>query len=393
MNMGNEKINLNSRMKRILQTTLLTGFMLVTLIQAFAQSAKAEAAIQSIMQSNHVVGLSVAVVKNNKVIYNHSFGFKDVEKQLPLTNASIFRIASISKSFTTTAIMQLVAAKKIRLDQDISELVGFKVRNPAYPNTVITLKMALSHRSSINDSEGYFSLDAIDPATNPNFAKCYNAYEPDKGYMYCNLNYNLAGSILEKITGIRFDKYIQQQILDPLGLYGGYNVNALDTQLIAKIYEFNKETQGFALSPNAYAPRTEEINNYTMGRTTPIFSPTGGMKISANDLAKYMIMHSQLGKYKGGRMIPKNLSKQMQAIISEEEGYGMALETTTQLIPGKTMIGHTGSAYGLYSIMFFEPKEKIGFVVISNGCDTKTINGFNAVLHQTVNSLYDHLIR
>ena len=380
-------------MKRILQTILLTGFMLVTLHQAFAQSAKAEAAIQSIMQSSPVVGLSVAVVKNNKVIYNHSFGFKDVEKQLPLTNESIFRIASISKSFTTTAIMQLVAEKKIRLDQDISELVGFKVRNPAYPNTVITLKMALSHRSSINDSEGYFSLDAIDPATNPNFAKCYNAYEPDKGYMYCNLNYNLAGSILEKVTGVRFDKYIQQQILQPLGLYGGYNVNALDTQLIAKIYEFNKETQGFTLSLNAYAPRTEEINNYTMGRTTPIFSPTGGMKISANDLAKYMIMHSQLGKYKDGRMISKKLSQQMQEIISEEENYGMALETTTQLIPGKTMIGHTGVAYGLYSIMFFEPKEKIGFVVISNGCDTKTINGFNAVLHQTVNSLYDNLIR
>jgi CubicO group peptidase (beta-lactamase class C family) len=253
--------------------------------------------------------------------------------------------------------------------------------------------MLLSHRSSINDSEGYFSLDAIDPAKNVNFAKCYNTYEPDKGYMYCNLNYNLAGSILEKLTGVRFDKYIQQQILDPLGLYGGYNVNALDSNLIAKIYEFNKETQGFTLSPNAYAPRTEEINNYTIGRTTPIFSPTGGMKISANDLAKYMIMHSQLGKYKGGRMIPKKLSKQMQTIISEEEGYGMALENTTQLIAGKTMIGHTGSAYGLYSMMFFEPKEKIGFVVISNGCDTKTINGFNAVLHQTVNSLYNNLIR
>jgi CubicO group peptidase (beta-lactamase class C family) len=130
-----------------------------------------------------------------------------------------------------------------------------------------------------------------------------------------------------------------------------------------------------------------------MGRSTPIFSPTGGMKISANDLAKYMIMHSQLGKYEGGRMIPKKLSQQMQAIISEEEGYGMALENTTQLIAGKTMIGHTGSAYGLYSILFFEPKEKIGFVVISNGCDTKTINGFNAVLHQTVNSLYNNLIR
>jgi hypothetical protein len=83
----------------------------------------------------------------------------------------------------------------------------------------------------------------------------------------------------------------------------------------------------------------------------------------------------------------------MQAIISEEENYGMALETSTKLIEGKTMIGHTGVAYGRYSIMFFEPKEKIGFVVISNGCDTKTINGMNGVLYKTVNILYEHLIR
>jgi len=379
--------------EKLLFTILLSAVLLLTSSPTIAQTEKAEAAIQQLMQTTPVVGLSVAVVKDNKIFYNHSFGYKDLEQQLPLQNDNIFRIASISKSFTSTAIMQLVAKKQISLDQDVSELVGFKIRNPKFPNTVITLKMLLSHRSSINDSEGYFSLDAIDPSKNPNWEKSYNAYEPDKGYMYCNLNYNLAGSILEKITGTRFDKYIKQQILDPLGLYGGYNVNTLDSNLIAKIYEFKRETQGFTLSLNAYAPRTEEINNYTMGRTTPIFSPTGGMKISAHDLAEYMIMHSQLGKHKGKRIIPKNLSKQMQAIISEEENYGMALETSTQLIPGKTMIGHTGVAYGLYSIMFFEPKEKIGFVVISNGCDTKTINGINGVLHKTVNILYNSLIQ
>jgi CubicO group peptidase (beta-lactamase class C family) len=379
--------------KKLLFTALFSAVLLITSHQTIAQAEKAEAAIQQLMQTTPVVGLSVAVVKDNKIIYNHSFGYKDLEQQLPLQNDNIFRIASISKSFTSSAIMQLVAKNKIRLDQDVSELVGFKIRNPKFPNTVITLKMLLSHRSSINDSEGYFSLDAIDPSKNPNWEKSYNAYEPNKGYMYCNLNYNLAGSILEKETGVRFDTYIQQQILDPLGLYGGYNVDALDSNLIAKIYEFKRDSAKFINSPSAYAPRTEETNNYIMGRSTPIFSPTGGMKISAHDLAEYMIMHSQLGKHKGKRIIPKNLSKQMQAIISEEENYGMALETSTQLIAGKTMIGHTGVAYGLYSIMFFEPKEKIGFVVISNGCDTKTINGINGVLHKTVNILYNSLIQ
>lgn len=374
-------------------TILLCLFTLLINNQSIAQADKAEKEIQTIMETTKVMGLSVAVVKNNNILYNHSFGLKDAASQAPLGNQDIFRIASISKSFTTTAIMQLVAKKKLKLDQDISELIGFKVRNPKFPNTVITLKMILSHRSSINDSEGYFSLDAIDPNKNSNWANCYNTYEPDKGYMYCNLNYNMTGAIVEKITGVRFDTYIQQQILKPLGLYGGYNVSQLDSNLIAKIYEFNKENGTFVHSPNAYDPRTKEISQYIIGRTTPIFSPTGGMKISAKDLAKYMIMHSQLGKYKGVKIMPRKLAKQMQAIQSAEEGYGMAIETTSKLIEGKSMIGHTGSAYGLYSIMFFEPKEKIGFVVISNGCDSKYYNGFNEVLYKTVNSLYRNFIK
>lgn len=378
-----------------LSTLLTSCIFLITSNQLIAQSEKtlhAEAAIQSLLATTPAVGLSVAVVKGNKVIYNHSFGYKDLDKKIPLNNQDIFRIASISKSFTTTAIMQLVGKGQLNLDQDVSELVGFKVRNPKFPNKVITLKMLLSHRSSINDSEGYFSLDAIDPSKNANWNKCYNNYEPDNGYMYCNLNYNMAGSILEKITGVRFDQYIKQQILDPIGLYGGYNVNTLDSNLFAKIYEYNKDSARFIFSPNAYASRKEEISNYTMGRTTPIFSPTGGMKISAHHLAEYMIMHSQLGKHKGVRIMPKKLAKQMQEILSEEELYGMAIETTNKLIEGKSMIGHTGSAYGLYSLMFFEPKEQIGFVVITNGVDPKYQNGFNALLHKSVNVLYKAFI-
>ncbi len=376
------------------KSTLIFGLALLFISnQIVAQFDKAEQEIQSILQSTKVMGLSVAAVKNNKIIYNQSFGLKDEARKIPLTNDALFRIASISKSFTTTAIMQLVDKNLLKLDEDISDLIGFKIRNPKYPNTAITLKMILSHRSSINDSEGYFSLDAIDPSKNQNWSKCYNEYEPGKGYMYCNLNYNMAGAILEKITGVRFDIYIKQQILDPLGLYGGYNVNTLDTNLFAKIYEYNKEVSKFNWAPNAYAPRTEEINHYVIGRTTPIFSPTGGMKISAKNLAAYMIMHSQLGKYKGVRIIPKKLAKQMQVIQSIEEGYGMAMETTNKLIVGKQMIGHTGSAYGLNSLMFFEPKEKIGFVVICNGSDANYVNGFNEVLYKTVNILYKNLMQ
>ena len=83
----------------------------------------------------------------------------------------------------------------------------------------------------------------------------------------------------------------------------------------------------------------------------------------------------------------------MQTSLSEEEGYGLAISTTDKLIPGKTMKGHTGSAYGLNSAMFFHPKEKFGIVVISNGCDPAYTDGFNAVIRKTVACLYDHIIK
>jgi CubicO group peptidase (beta-lactamase class C family) len=357
------------------------------------QEVIAEAGIQKIMQEEKVVGFSVAVVKNNKIIYTHSFGMQDIEKNIPLTDNAIFRIASISKSFTATSIMQLVEAGKLSLDDDFSNQVGFTVRNPKFPNTVITLRMVLSHTSSINDSEGYFTLDAINPSKNPNFAKCYNNYEPGKGYAYCNLNYNMTGAVIEKITGERFDQYVKHHILDPLGIYGGYCVDSLDKSRFATLYEYNKDSAKFVASPAAYNPRSEEIKNHTIGYTTPIFSPTGGMKISATDLAKYMIMHARNGKFKGGRIISKKSSIEMQTKLSDDENYGLALETTSKLIAGETMCGHTGSAYGLYSAMFFNVKRKMGIVVICNGCGSSFDSGFNSVIKLTVNTLYDAFIK
>jgi CubicO group peptidase (beta-lactamase class C family) len=371
------------------------AFFLLLFISSdgFGQAEKAEAELKQIMESRDVIGLSVAVVKNGDIIYTHSFGLKDVESNSPLTDKDIFRIASISKSFSATSIMQLIEAGKLALTDDMSDLLGFKIRNPKYPETVITLKMVLSHTSSINDSEGYLSLDMINPAKNENWAKCYSDYEPGKGYKYCNLNYNMVGTIIEKRSGERFDSYVKHHILDPLNLYGGYCVDSLDAHLFTTIYEYDSTTKKFKPSPMAYAPRREEIQNYVMGYSTPVFSPTGGMKISATDLAKYMIMHMNKGEYKGIRIISKKSAKLMQTKISEEEGYGMAIMNVDNMIPGKMMRGHTGSAYGLYSAMFFQPKEKFGIVVITNGCSPVYTDGFNDVLRVTINNLYTNFIK
>ena len=381
-------------MKKMIQWMIKSSALSALLfpILSIAQESKADAAIQKIMKENPVMGLSVAVVKNNQFIYTHSFGLKDAETNTPLTNENIFRIASISKSFSATAIMQLVEAKKVNLDQDVSELIGFKVRNPKFPETVITLRLMLSHLSSINDSQGYFSLDSINPARSANWYKCYNSYEPGKRYEYCNFNFNMIGTIIEKVSGERFDAYIQNHILNPLQLYGGYYVNGLDKSKFATIYEYQPDAAKFVVSPNAYAPRTTEVAAYQMGYSAPIFSPTGGMKISAKDLATYMMMHANYGKYNGVRIFSKKSSKIMQTAVTSIEPYGFALEAPGKIIDEKEMIGHTGSAYGLFSAMFFNPQEKFGIVVISNGCHPAETGGYNTIIKKTVNALYETLI-
>lgn len=377
--------------------TYSAGLLVIILLFLFDQTGycqpgKAEAGIKKIMEEAPVTGLSVAVVKNNTLIYTQAFGVKERETNTPLTPDCLFRIASISKSFSATSILQLVEKKKISLDTDVSDLMGFTVRNPKYPETIITLRLLLSHLSSINDSQGYFTLDAINPAKNSDWAKCYNDYQPGKGYQYCNLNFNMAGTIIEKYSGERFDQYVKHHILDPLGLYGGYCVDSLDKSRFASIYEYNGDSARFFLSPGAYNPRSAEIAAYTMGYSTPVFSPTGGMKISAPDLAGYMMMHMNLGKTKGKRILSKKSARAMQTPYAEKEGYGFALLQTDKLIPGKIMTGHTGSAYGLHSAMFFNVKDKFGIVVISNGCDLKYSEGFNTVIRKVVNVLYENLI-
>lgn len=373
---------------------LILRFLLLLMFPAFAgaQVDRAELAIQHLIDSGKAVGIAVAVVKDNKLVYSQNFGYKELESRTPLSNTDIFRIASISKSFSATAILQLVKARKLNLTDDVSELIGFKVRNPRFPDKVITLEHLLSHRSSINDRQGYFTLDAINPAKNPNADSCYNAYAPGEGYQYCNLNFNMIGTIIEKYSGERFDQYIKHHILDPLGLYGGYCIDSLDARRFATIYEFVNDSIGFRASPGAYAPRSEEIRNYTMGYSTPIFSPTGGMKISAIDLARYMLMHMNYGKSNGKRIIPKKLSQRMQTPLSTQENYGLALEKTTRLIAGKELVGHTGVAYGLFSAMYFDPTEKWGIVIISNGCHPSYVKGFNGVIRTVVESIYTSYI-
>lgn len=366
--------------------------ILFLVVNLFCIAQEPATVLKQIMEKYKAVGLAIVVVKDNHIVYDTAFGYKNVDEKALLTNKDIFRIASISKSFSATAIMQLVGQKKLSLKADVSKLVGFTVRNPKFPNQPITLEMLLSHRSSINDSRGYFTLDSLNPVTSINWQNSYSAYAPGSRYQYCNFNFNLIGAIIERVSGERFDQYIKTHILDPLGLYGGYDADNLDKSLFANLYEYDSASQNYNVATDAYASKEAQLKNYTLGYSTPIFSPTGGMKISATDLAKYMVMHMNFGKGNGKRIIPEKLSKLMQKPISHELGYAMAIMNFDDLVEGTHLTGHTGTAYGLYSAMFFNPQKKFGFVVITNGCNAGDVDAVNPISKDCLQYLYKTFI-
>ena len=354
---------------------LLASFaLLFTSSSSAFPNKRTDRAIKRVLEEFQAAGVSVAVVKNGEIVYNKSFGYKDLKSKEPLRNDHLMRIASISKSFTATAFMQLVEQGKISLEDDASDLIGFRIRNPRYPDTPITLRMLLSHTASLNDRGGYGTLDKLNPEINGDCEKAYLKYEPGKGYRYSNLGLNLAGSILEKVTGVRFDEYIKKQILDPLGLYGGYNVDELDKTRLATIYNYRKGN--LVRSTGAYKSTANKMPTYVMGYSTPIFSPTGGMKITAHDLAIYMMMHMNHGEYNGVRIISEESSKLMQTAAWNKENnrYGLCMRDLTSFVDDAkyngrefALTGHTGSAYGLKSVMIFSPEDKWGIVVMTNG--------------------------
>ena len=360
----------------ILAAAVATLFACTSKQQQFNQE------VAAIMERNNNVGLALVAVNNGQVVLNERYGVKNLETQEPIAKDDIFRIASISKSFTATAIMQLVEQGKLNLQQDVSELVGFQVRNPKFPEKVITVEMLLSHTSSMNDANGYFTINAINPDSSATWQTAWNAYEPGTGYEYCNLGFNTLGTILERISGERFDKYIVNHILNPIGVYGGYEVLSLDSTKFVNLYSWDSEKGEYTHSPAAYATRAEEIENYVFGVSTPIFSPTGGLKISPQDLAKVMQMHMNLGTtVEGTQIISKESAQAMQSIVApktdEGDAYGYAIRTSNQLLEGHTMIGHTGSAYGVYTSMFWDKDRNFGFVVMTNGCNAKYDNEHN----------------
>lgn len=384
-------------MKRIF--FLSTLFLFVT-ISANSQSVGVDtdlrSKIASLMKDAESIGLTLAVVKNNEIVYYDSYGYNpdynNPNKRKPIDKTDLFRIASVSKTFVATAIFQLVEKGLIDLDRDINDYLGYSIRNPQFPDIPITVRMLLGHRSSITDAKyGTYRnrLDVFYSSNNEDYKAMFIGNKPGSKYNYTNYGYNILGAVVEKVSGTKFDDYIDENIIKPLGLVGSYNVLKLDSSKFVWAMNYNENRKTFTKSSDMYNPYTIEMKNYELGKSTALFAPAGGVKISVLDLAKYMMMHMNYGTLGNVQILSRRSEEMMQNPSTKGSYTALGFyHSRSSGIEGVDLIGHNGTAYGVYSEMFFNPEKKFGFVIICNGC-----NSGHALGTQVMRELYNVFIK
>lgn len=363
-------------------------------------------------EGSKVPGLGIIVYKDGKEVYKNFQGRRYIDPQdpkndLPMTADTRYRIASVSKQFAVFGIMQLVDQGKINLDTDVSKYLGFTLRNPNYPDTAITTRMLMSHTSSLRDgdlysappSEGlqsFFEPEGKYYEKGAHFAPAGQA--PGKYFEYCNLNYGILGTIIERISGERFDRYMTKNVLKPMDIQGSYNVSDFDANEIKQVgVIYRKEKDGVWDEHGPWVAQKDDyrgqvqadpFKDYKLGTNATWFAPQGGLRISGNELSHLMQMLINNGTYEGRQIVRPDLLKEMFKVQwkydpqhpngstynGSIEAYGFGEQPidgkgTSRVVKDRVvpLQGHLGEAYGLMSGVMMRPGTKDGFIYISTG--------------------------
>ena len=311
------------------------------------------------------------------------------------------RIASISKLVTALGVMRLADRGQLDLDRDVSDYLGYRVRNPAFPNRVITLRLLLSHQSSLIDGDDLY-LIPLGVTLQQRLADRRvwdNAYAPGSGWFhYTNLNFPVIASVMERVTGERFDVLMSRLVLKPLKLDACFNwgagCSAGAFQRAVVLYRSSGEVARDDLhgQPPACAVFLREgtacdLSTYRPGDNGALFSPQGGLRISMRDLAKLGQMLARGGK---GFLSARSFSEMTRPQWHFNGGngvgedgtasgffcaYGFAVHQLGGKQPGckddpfgdgRLRIGHAGDAYGLKTGLWLDPKTGRGIAFFTS---------------------------
>lgn len=368
-----------------------------------------------------LASLSVLAIREGRVAYERQFGRRHISRDgkgdRRADAATLYRVASVSKLVTTLGVMRLVEAGKLDLDKDLSEYLGWRLRNPHFPDAPITLRQVLSHRSSLVDDAGYLAFGAdvalrevLEPGgKHHGDGRMWSKRAPGTYFQYANLPWGLAASVMEKAGGEPFEPLMRRLVLEPLGLAGAYDPAALPASRRADVATlYRKATPGEVQEWDPAGPWIAQVDDhegpvpaprtppgYVPGSNGLLGSPQGGLRASAADLGRVMRMLMEDGRVEGRAFLsPESLRTMFTRQWATDGGangqrdYGgrrdvfNAWGLGNQHFVGESgpargdrlvadgsfrAVGHHGDAYGLQSLFAFDAAARNGIVALIGG--------------------------
>jgi CubicO group peptidase (beta-lactamase class C family) len=313
----------------------------------------------------NIPGLAIAIVKDGKVIKMKGYGVRDISTQEPVTENTLFMIASNSKLFTGAALAKLEYDKKLSLnDKIIQYFPNYKLFDE-HTTQLVTIRDMLSHHLGTKTFQGDFSFWDVNSSRNEIISKMRllkptGQFRADFGY--CNSCFLTAGEIIPKVTGKPWEVYVYDSIVTPLGMNHTHTLGA------------NMQSM-----PEVATPYTTAFT----GKLTALpydavdnLAPAGSIVSCVNDVSKWLLMQLDSGRLNGKQILPWNVlrktrdintaisSRKNNFIPSHFTGYGLGVFESDY--NGKQIFYHTGGAFGFVTNTCFVPEEKLGITILTN---------------------------
>ena len=325
-----------------------------------------------------IAGAVIVVVRDGKIFFAKGYGYADVEKRTPVSpENTLFRPGSISKLFTWTAVMQQVEQGKLDLDRDVNDYLDFKI--PATYPKPITLRNCMTHTPGFEETiQELFVRDAKDLRPIDYYLKHHlpqRIFPPGTTPAYSNYATAMAGYIVQRVSGQRFDDYIEDHILKPLGMtHSTFRQPLPDSlkPLVSRGYDVASEP----VKPFEYVEA----------------APAGSSSVTAADISRFMIAHLQEGEFQGVRILRPETARLMHSRQFENlPGMNaMALGFYEETRNGHRIIGHGGDTQYFHSDLHLIPDVGVGFFISYNSAGKGEVSAREAVWHNFLDRYFPH---
>jgi D-alanyl-D-alanine carboxypeptidase len=305
--------------------------------------------------------VSIGIIHDQDLIWAKGYGYADLRKKTPASPATAYRIASISKTFTAHALLQLRDAGKLQLDDPITKWIPeLKLAKVDPQSPPITIRHLLTHTGGIpREVDGTYWNDMNFPSREamlPVLAKMGVVWAPEKEWKYSNVALSLAGYIVEAASGESYSEYIARHILAPLQMNGTRVIPPRDMPTLAV---------GYGMRVAGVPRRVEPFFNGAY------MTPASNLASTVEDLAKYVELQFRTGPAGGAQILKGSTLAEMQRIqwLRPDWKSGWGLSWGISRRDDQTRIGHGGSVPGHRTQISFVPADKFGVIVLTNAAD------------------------